>query len=238
MLEIAVIDDDSIILEKISELIDRYMHQEKCIYQFNSGVTFINSQQLTYDVVFLDIDMPDINGFEIAEKIKFVNPSVIIIFVSNMEHLVFNSFKYSPFRFVRKNNLDDDMKTSIIEYEKKLVENNRTFLIKTNELEINIPIIEIIFFESQGHDLYAKTIKHLFKLKRDKNNEQSIRTLTEQISNHGFIRVHKSFLVNYKYIYKIKRNKIVLKDNSEIDMNPHNASEIKQTYNKYLILEV
>jgi len=237
MLKIAVIDDDSIILEKISELIDRYMHQENCIDQFNSGVTFFNSQQLIYDVVFLDIDMPDINGFEIAENLKFIKPSVIIIFVSCMEHLVFNSFKYSPFRFVRKSNLDDDMRVSIMEYEKKLVENNQTFLIKTHELEVNIPIIEIIFFESQGHDLYVKTINNLFKLKRDKNNEQSIRSLTEKISNHGFIRVHKSFLVNYKYIYKIKRNKIVLKDNSEIDMNPHNSSEIKQIYNKYLILE-
>lgn len=238
MIRIAVVDDEKNILNRICRLIDETFVEENSIMPYDEGSAFFNDpNRFSYDIVFLDIDMPDINGFEIANNLKFIKPSVVIIFVSSMEHLVFESLKYNPFRFVRKSNLNIDIQEAVSEYEAKIKEERKTYFLKTNELESSIPLLDIVYFESKGHDMYVQTLNHRFKLKRDKNEEQSLKNLHEQLEDSGFIRVHKSFLVNYKYIYTFKRSRVILKDSTVIDMNPHKATEIKEIYNKYLILE-
>lgn len=238
MIRMAVVDDEKNILNRLCKLIDEAFVEENIIIKYDEGSDFFNdSNKFSYDVVFLDIDMPNINGFEIANNLRFINPSVVIIFVSGMEHLVFESLKFNPFRFVRKSNLETDILEAISEYEIKLKQERKTYFLKTNELEINIPLSDIVYFESKGHDIYLQTLNNRFRLKRDKNDKQNIKNLHLQLNNSGFIRVHKSFLVNYKYIYKFRRSSVILKDSTVIDMNPHKATEIKEIYNKYLIME-
>lgn len=238
MIKIAVVDDERTILNKIGEEVREYFTERNEIKLFDSSREFFNDpEKYCYDVVFLDIDMPEINGFKIADNLKFIKPSVTIIFVSSMEHLVFESFRCNPFRFVRKSNLSNDIQSAVSEYEAKLKEDRKTYFLRTNDIEENIPLLDIMYFESNGHDIYVRTTKNRFRLKRDKNDEQSIRNIHEKFGEMGFIRVHKSFLVNYKYIYSFRRNQVILKDNTAIDMNPHNAAEIKEIFNRYLILE-
>lgn len=238
MTRIAVVDDDRIFLNKLAAIVDKLFVEPKEITTFENSVTFFNDPgKLNLDLLFLDIDMPDVSGFEIAENINMIRSEVVIIFVSSKEHFVFESLKYSPFRFVRKSNLDKDIKEAILEYIHKIKNDRKTYLLITNELEKNIPLRDIEYFESIKHDLYVQTVNHRFKLKRNKDEEQSIKTIHELLSDSGFIRIHKSFLVNFRYIYAIKRNQVILKDTTTIDMNPHNASEIKRIYNSFLIME-
>lgn len=234
MIRIAIVDDNRHILDKICRLVDEMFIEKNSIDSYEKGTDFFNDpNRFSYDIIFLDIDMPDIDGFEIANNLKFIKPSIVIIFVSSMEHFVFESLRYNPFRFVRKSNLIIDMQTAISEYETKRKEERKTYFLKTNEMESYIPLNDIVYFESRGHDLYLNTSNHKFKLKR----EQSLKNLHEQLKSSGFIRVHKSFLVNYKYIYTFKRSSVILKDGTVIDMNPHNATEIKEIYNQFLILK-
>lgn len=238
MTRIAVVDDDRIFLNKLTAIIEELFIESKEIISFENSVIFFNDPgKLNFDLLFLDIDMPDINGFEIAENINMIKSEVVIIFVSSKEHFVFDSLKYSPFRFVRKSNLDKDIHEAILEYIHKIKNERKTYLLRTNELEKIIPLHDIEYFESIKHDLYIQTVSHRFKLKRNKDEEQSIKTIHEQLADSGFIRVHKSFLVNFRFIYAIKRNQVILKDTTTIDMNPHNASEIKRIYNSFLIME-
>ena len=234
MIRIAIVDDNRPILDKICRLVDEIFVEEKSIDSYDKGTDFFNDpNRFSYDIIFLDIDMPDIDGFEIANNLKFIRPSIVIIFVSSMEHLVFESLRFNPFRFVRKSNLIIDMQMAISEYETKRKEERKTYFLKTNEVESYIPLNDIVYFESTGHDLYLNTSNHKFKLKRG----QSLKNLHDQLKSSGFIRVHKSFLVNYKYIYTFKRSSAILKDGTVIDMNPHNATEIKEIYNHFLVLK-
>ena len=237
MIKVAVIDDDIIFLKKLSAIIEKIFVETKEISLFDNSVLFFNNpDKIQFDLIFLDIDMPQITGFDIAENLKLIKTDVVIIFVSSKENLVFESLKYTPFRFVRKSNLENDITEAILAYEYKVKNDRKTYLLKTNEFEKMVPLCEIEYFESIKHDVYIQTINHRFKLKRSQE-EQNIKSILELLADYGFIRVHKSFLVNYKFIYAIKRNQVILKDSTKIDMNPHNASDIKRIYNSFLIME-
>jgi two-component SAPR family response regulator len=74
-----------------------------CIYPFSGAGALINYMDSTYfDVIFLDIDMPEITGFDAAKKVKEISPESKIIFVTSKHDLVYNSFEYQPFYFIRK----------------------------------------------------------------------------------------------------------------------------------------
>ena len=131
MVKIALVDDDAFILDRIQELIEDTADLDLHIDKYSDSIEFYNSEHKTeYDVVFLDIDMPNMSGFDLADTLKLLKKSMTIIFVSNLEHLVYESLQFKPFRFVRKSFLKDDVTSAIRAY---LVERSRdedTFLIK------------------------------------------------------------------------------------------------------------
>ncbi len=181
--------------------------------------------------------MPEMNGFELAETLKFVMPEITIVFVSNLEHLVFQSFQFNPFRFVRKSCLAEDIISTVSAYKKELDRIKDVYFFKTIEADRIIPTYDIIYFESMGHDIYVHTVKEKYKLKREREKEVSIKTLSKQFETKGFFRVHRSFLVNFRHIYMINKNSITLKNKISININPHKFKEIKNIYQQFLMME-
>ena len=236
MIRIAVVDDDQIILEKICDCLSNSFTEEIEIDRFtDSEAFFCISDKSKYNVVFLDIDMPKINGFELAENIKIVNENITVIFVSSYEHLVFQSFKYDPFRFVRKSNLNIDISSAINDYRKKYEESMDYYVFDTSEHHHVIMLSDILFFESMGHDIFVNIDQAKLKIKRDRFKEVNIKSLSEQLGSKGFIRIHRSFLVNYKYIYKINKSDVILKNGKSLLINSRKSNEIKSSYQEFLM---
>lgn len=237
MIRIAVIDDDTMILNQIKELIEKYFYSEHTIDLYSDSVDFYNrNSNWNYDIIFLDIDMPEINGFEIAETIGLLKKDIAIVFVSNLEHLVYDAFKFKAFRFVRKSHLSDDTIAAIEGYISEIKQKSDTFLIKTKEISLPTAISEIVYFESMGHDIFVKTASEIkYKILREHEKNITIKLLTEQFEGKGFIRVHKSYLVNYKYIYVIRSSEIVLKNTEKIIINPHKVNLIRNQFQHFIV---
>lgn len=236
MIKIAVVDDDELMLKQINELLNKCFSETLSIQLFNDGNSFLEKiDDNQYDLVFLDIDMPNINGFNVAKRLNEVCTSNII-FVSNLEHLVFEAFDYKPLRFVRKSCLESDIQSVVKSYTYETKTNN-VYYVRTNDGEFAIPINDILFFESFKHDIYVQTTKDKLKIKREHSDENTISSLYEKFENIGFIRIHKSYIVNYRYIYMINRKKVILKNDYEIYINPRNANDIKAAYQYYVMME-
>lgn len=105
-MRIAVCDDNKVTLDFLCDEIGREFSKTKADFfldAFENGVDFLSQhEKAPFDFVFLDIDMPNINGFEIAERINKDNSS-LIVFVTSHDELVYSSFRFQPFRFIRKN---------------------------------------------------------------------------------------------------------------------------------------
>lgn len=239
MINIAVVDDDKMILDQIKELINKEFINECTIDLYSDSVEFYNNNdKWCYDIVFLDIDIPKMSGFEIAETISLLKRQIAIVFVSNLEHLVYDSLKFRPFRFVRKSFLADDIISAVEAFMTERRRSQDVFLIKTNGTTIPTAVSDIVYFESMGHDISVRIANDLkYQILRERNSNLTIQSLSEEFENKGFIRAHKSFLINYKYIYVIKRSEVVLKNHETVSINPHKAGEIREKFKEFIMKE-
>lgn len=237
MSRIAVVDDDGITLKQICNLLNDIITEEKVIEMYNSSSAFFRSpEKAGYNLVFLDIDMPEFTGFELAENLKSLNPDITIVFVSNLEHLVFHSFEYNPFGFVRKSYLESDIKAVVRTYYREISKSANMYVFRTNECTRKVSVSDILYFECMGHDIIVHTVRSSYKIKRD--GVLNLKILSAQFEKSGFIRVHRSFLINSGQVYTINRNGITLNNNEVISINPHKLGEIKDAYQRYLMTEV
>lgn len=243
MIRVAIVDDEKVFLEKIEMLLTQIMTSASVEYSISTYIDsddFLNSD-LQFDLLLFDIDMPKINGFDLVKRINSLplkTNQYSVIYISNYENLVFESFKYSPFRFVRKNMLESDFSEAIEAFlQKYMTENNYfTFIDKDSNTCMKIQIMDIMYFESYGHDicLVEKTGK-TYKIKR--NTNCTLNWLEDMYSSNGFIRSHKSYLVNYRHIYKIQENKIYFTNGKVALITIRNVKEFKIKYQSLVMKE-
>ena len=108
-MKVAICDDEKLIVEKISSCItavsSRYGIDVEC-FAFTNGYELIDfCESNEPDAIFLDIAMPEIDGFQTANKLLEFKDDVALVFVSNNEALVFSSYEYKPFWFVPKSQM-------------------------------------------------------------------------------------------------------------------------------------
>lgn len=243
MIRVAVVDDDASVLKNIGKLIKRtkaFEGFEYIIDTFTSGSDFLHSEKF-YDLLLLDIEMPQMNGFELAKQVNSVSQDgehTSIIYISNYENLVFESFKYSPLRFVRKNNLNTDFPEAVSAFLSKYQSETNffSFIERDSNACINVKLMDIMYFESFGHEIYliekgGKT----YIIKR--SSDCTMSELEEKYSDYGFIRSHKSYLVNYRHIYSIKDNKIYFENDKIALISIRNVKEFKIRYQSLVMKE-
>ena len=227
-MKIAICDDDTCFLNRfktkvctlLSVLSDQFV-----ITEYDNGKQCI-SEIMDYDVVFLDIDMPDVTGLEIADYIN-KNASTLIIFVTEHDGLVYSSIKFQPFRFLRKSYLNEELPEALHALAQKI--KSRKMIFKTKLGDTVIEIDKLMYIEIYIHQLMFHTL----------NNDLlegygSLAALEKTLVPMDFIRVHNSYLVNCRFIYSIETNKIILDNKEEIPLSRHRAGKVNEQFADYL----
>ncbi len=227
---IGVCDDEENDLKRIETVLraglqklDVPVNAQFCLF-LNGNELYKAGQEKAFDLLFLDIEMPDINGFQLAKQIHMINPGAGIIFVSTHESLVFESQEYSPIWFVRKKALERDCFLALRKYLETALPEERyhTFGSYTCLLR------DILYIESCGHMLTIKQINgQMFEL-------YGVLKATEAaLSNHGFLRTHKSYLVNQQYVEEIRRRDIRLTDGTVLEIGRDRRKTLIEAMRRY-----
>lgn len=237
MLRIAIVDDDkkfiAIYRQIIANLFSEH-HVKIELIDFFSGNDFIKSLSVKkYNLIFMDIDMPEISGIDIAAELRNNNQNLDIIFVSAHTHFVFEAIRFTPYRFIRKTNFKAETKEAVDSYCSRT---NMKFKMLSLELQngdtLNERINDIIQFFSVRHDIY-----YLLKNEREAkclSRKYSLSQLERLTKDYGFLRVHKSYLVNYRYIKSINAKSVVISNGDEIPISHGRKTEIQDNFMELL----
>lgn len=238
IIKIAICDDEKIILDytyfKIKKTIEElYGDKEKEISKFINGNLLLNeidNIDKGYDLVFLDIDMPEIDGFEVAESIRKYNKDIIILFLTSKDELVYESFKYSPFRFLRKSKLDEELEEALNNVIKMIEKRKeeKHYVFDTDKGEIMFDIDDILYIECFNKKAYIKTFNSKYELLKVKFNN-----LLEELIKFNFISIYRNCAINIKYIYSIGKIDVTLDNKEKLAVSRYKINDLKKAFISY-----
>ena len=157
------------------------------------------------DILFLDIDMPYYSGMDLAGYINEQQLNIILVFVTSHDALVYKTFAYKPFAFIRKSYMDEDLEEFSSRIKKELEQEKRELLLSKGNEICKIRVNEIVYMESEGNYLNIVTLNQTMKFR------ETMTSMENELEMKGFIRCHKGYLVNPAYIGKYKGNSLEIK---------------------------
>ena len=226
-MNIALCDDEAKILDETASFIKQEFPQCK-VQAFSSGESFISSTQERPDVLLLDIDMPGMNGMEVASMLTQEKAQTLIVFVTAHDELVYDSFKYHPFAFVRKKYLTDELRNVLNDCKKEIAGRNRSFLFQTVSKTINLAQSDILYFESQANYLVVYTKDGEYRLRSTMAN------IEKELQSSDFLRIHKGFLVNLEHIKILKSDTLELDSGAKLPIGKSYSESAKESILRYM----
>ena len=243
-ISVAVCDDNRNSLSAVSGALAGVFEQygiDTEIDLFSSGEKLIGAAaNKNYKIVFLDIDMPGIDGIECGKRLRERQVSAEIIYVSAREDRVFEAFSVRPFAFVRKTHFISDAADAIKDYVSrlKLEGADGCISLATHGGMINVRLSDIIYFEGSG----------VYQQMRMKNSGKLIEIVSRlekleaELEPYGFIRIHKGYLVNYAHITRLNSAEVTVDSGEKLPISRRKTAFIKKRYlelgRKYGILMV
>ncbi len=216
MLKIAICDDEIYSVKHIHELIKNYFFEKKFEIEIKAftdprKLRAIDLREL--DILFLDVEMGDKNGIDVAKEIRINNKNLKIIYISSYVDYAMSGYEVDAFNFLLKPQLD---KTFTKCMDKLMTD----FYVQQEELEFTmdyakykVPIKDIRYLESD-----VRKIK--IYLGNDKEYKYTaygiLNTYDNQLSKKGFLRIQKSYLVNMNYIETISGYYVYLKNGEKL----------------------
>ena len=238
MLTIAICDDNpqfaKILSQKIHALCAYNLSEHidcQVVPSFGSGEQVLNYlKKQSINILFLDIDMPIMNGFKLAEHIRQDSPDTIIIFVSAYEEFVYSSFEYCPFRFLRKAHLDQELPITFKKVIEKCLLDKEILSFNTTEGEVILRIKDIVFFEGQkNYYLIHTTSSTLYKCRG------TMESVEQLVKKYDFFRIHAAFIVNEEHIENLSNDGLVtMKNKKVITISKRRMANFKDSYMKFI----
>ena len=195
------------------------------------SAVFTNSFNNNFDLVFLDIEMPKINGMDTASEIRKKDQYVTIIFVTNVAQYAIKGYEVNAHYFLLKPLRYDDFKGKLertISFIEKTKEKN-LFVVNTQREKRIIETNDITHIIVLNHDLYIYT--------KDEEilSTGSLRKIESKLEKYGFFRVNNYCVVNLAYISSYKKNSIFI-GNKDFPVSRSRKKELLEkivNYNKW-----
>lgn len=221
MIKVAVCDDEEQFSKRIKKCISEYLTLKEAdfeidIYRSGEELLELGSKLEQYSIVFLDIEMEEINGIEVATKIREFNDDVFILFVTAFIDYSLEGYKVEAVRYILKDGnlelaIEESLRTVLKKMKYMLEKKTFSFM----EGKRCISLRKVLYIESYLHKL-------TFYVSGDGVEAYTIyATLNEmekEISNGEFLRIHQSFLVNMRYVAKICRYQVTMTNGKELQV--------------------
>lgn len=232
MLLIAVCDDIPIECADIAKQIETILKQSNTdfmIKKFFGGLELIQSRE-SFDIIFLDIKMPNINGMELAKQIRKQGRQSLIIFITSASEYVFDAFDVEAFQYLLKPIQTDKLKNVLEKATKKMqIDANIDFLMISANRQIQKVFLKDI--------LYIESIGRIIKIHCNNGTLETyeqIGILEDKLSDKFFFRCHKCFLVNLNFVDAFNKTEVRLENGEKIMLAKRRYEDFQKAILSYM----
>lgn len=231
MIRIGLVDDDLNHLELIKSFLDQYEKEKEIrfkIEEFHNGLNFVEDYKGDLDVVFLDIEMPHMDGMTAAKRIREIDSSLGIVFVTNMAQYAIHGYEVNAIDFIVKPlsyYVFTEKLEKAIHFSQKNTE--KEYVIQTEDLIVRLNYSQILYVEKDKNYLMFHTDEGQYRTRG------TMTALEEKLREEGFSKCISGCLVNLRYVTKMIKDTVWLKD-MPLPISRQRKKEFKEDFMRYL----
>lgn len=227
-LKIAICDDEENVCYQLEKIIIEILKQRAVKYQIELFFTgeelceYMEKRQ--YDLIFLDIELPNVNGIDIGKYVREMlkNEMVQIAYISAKAEYAIELFDFRPINFLIKP-LDVKKVTKVID--KYCIingQNNYVFNYMKKKQYYKVPMSEIRYFERNNRKVTIHTKNGIDEF------YDSMEQVYARVKGNDFLFIHKSIIVNYRFIKKVSYDNVEMADGTVLPISQPRRKEIKE----------
>lgn len=231
-LRVLVCDDDPGVREQIVALVRELCASVPVQVEttaFSDGALLLENYEEAANFAFLDIEMPIMDGLEVARELRRRDSGICIVFMTNHEKYAIRGYEVGAWRYLLKP----------VQPERFLREMQAPFQEAAQAVQRSLCVkgTDGLYCIEPGQLLYAETLPNhqvALHLRREVlTANTSIRALEAQLDETAFFRCHNSYLINFQYVARIG-GELVMKDGSCVPVSRHRRAELLQRFTAYL----
>ncbi len=234
MIRVAVCDDEREIVQQITDLLlflQEQFNEELYIDQYIAGKELCNSLKdgKKYDLIFLDISMPETNGVQVGKLIREELGDNItqIVFVSSDSRYAMELFQVQPLDFLIKP-VDGEKIKRIVKLACKVLDNGRQiFKYDIGGESYREELSHIIYFESEARKIIMHTIEG------EKCFYGKLNDVYNKIKGYGFVNIHKSYVINNLHVKICRKESVLMENGVELPISRSRREEVRHICSIY-----
>lgn len=235
-LRIAICDDEETALAIIESAVKSTFAREGAVVELTACSSIPDLRRwmeaVPFDLLMLDIDMPQMSGVAFGQELRNRQERIDIVYISSREDKVFESLKVQPLGFVRKNHFLEDLPDAI-----RLFLHHRTeqslqarLILEQRDKVLTVELKDIMYLEGARNC----QMLHIAGLSETVPLRRPMQEMEGELLPKGFIRIHKGYLVNCKYIQLIQDGQVCLTNGEALPLSRRKVLETKQKFLAYM----
>lgn len=229
-MKVAIVEDDKAEQGVLKDYFARYSEQkgvEFDITVFDNALVFLDSISPRFDLVFMDIEMPMINGMDAAKRLREVDDKTILIFVTHLGQYAVKGYEVNAFDYILKpiRYSSFSMRLDrIVAQTAKLTE--KYIMLPIAYGLMRLALSDLFYVEVRLHKLYFHTARGIVETRG------SLAEYEDVLRQHGFIRCNKCYIINVRHIKQISEHTVTVgQDSLQISRNRAHSfeKEVKDT---------
>ncbi len=226
-MKIAICDDETKYIDDVERHLKQYFIEHGLslnLFKYNNGIELLNSNN-NFDIVFLDIEMPDLNGIELGKKLQMSNPDLVLIYITAYNHYLDEALDLGITRFFDK---PIDSKRFYKGLDKAIEKLDKTevhiHLKDSNNGIVTVKMNNIIMVEIEKRKTRIVTKDGIY------HSKNSIKTWRERLNKSYFESPHNSYIVNTNYITYFCKEYIILDNEYNVPISYPRRVEFKKKF--------
>lgn len=235
MIQIGICDDEIIFTNRLEQLSKQYLTEH---HIFATFYTFQKGQNLLYeiedgfhfDLLLLDIEMPEMDGMQLADRIRKLLPDIIIIFITSHTEYALDAYELSIFRYLSKTDLDLQykLKNALLDAAEMLqVQQNKSYIIQNQNRLERIPYKNLLYVTHEGKNTVLVTNMGEQTLKEFKVRK-TIQQVYEELNQEDFFLIDRGCIVNLSLIMSVKEKECILTNGIHLAISQSHMKALKE----------
>lgn len=230
-LRIAIVEDDRQAAELLCKFLRRFSDEYGGEYKaviFSDAVSFLSEYRPNFDIVFMDIELPGMDGMEAARRLRLMDESVALIFVTNMANFAVKGYEVDALDFIVKPVIYYSFSLKLLRCLKRLeCREERELVLSTSNGLIRLKCSDITYVEVMKHDITIHTVNGEYR------SYGSLKKLESMLPANSFVRCNNCFVVNLRHVRQIKDFEVLV-GSTWLSVSQAKKSSLLRAVNEYI----